>query len=96
MPYRPQITNAGNPREFPHTYRLGGPTCLAGDFIGEYSFKNPLTPGKKIIFEDMAIYSMVKNTTFNGINLPAIAIRRTDGTLQVTRRFGYDDFKSRL
>ncbi|MCL2576749.1 MAG: carboxynorspermidine decarboxylase [Defluviitaleaceae bacterium] len=96
MPYRPQITNAGKPNEFPHTYKLGGPTCLAGDFIGEYSFKNPLAPGKKIIFEDMAIYSMVKNTTFNGINLPSIAIRRTNGKVQIVRRFGYEDFKNRL
>ena len=96
MPYRPQITNAGEAGEFPHTYRLGGPTCLAGDFIGEYSFKKPLTPGKKIIFEDMAIYSMVKNTTFNGMNLPAIAVRRANGNVHVVRRFGYEDFKQRL
>jgi carboxynorspermidine decarboxylase len=96
MPYRPQITGAGKPGEFSHTYRLGGSTCLAGDFIGEYSFKNPISPGKKIIFEDMAIYSMVKNTTFNGINLPAIAIRRANGNVQIVRRFGYEDFKNRL
>jgi len=96
MPYRPPLQNSGAPGEFPYTYRLGGPTCLAGDFIGEYSFNTPLTPGTKLIFEDMAIYTMVKNTTFNGINLPSIAIRRTNGTVEVIRRFGYEDFKGRL
>jgi carboxynorspermidine decarboxylase len=96
MPYRPPITNAGEAGELAHTYRLGGPTCLAGDFIGEYSFKKPLAVGKKIILEDMAIYSMVKNNTFNGINLPAIAIRRASGAVQVVKRFGYEDFKGRL
>lgn len=96
MPYRPPLQNAGEPGEFPHTYRLGGSTCLAGDFIGEYSFENPLKPGDKLTFEDMAIYSMVKNTTFNGINLPSIAVRRMSGEVEILRKFGYGDFKSRL
>lgn len=96
MPYRPRITGAGEPGEFAFTYTLGGPTCLAGDVIGAYSFSAPLQIGSRLVFEDMAIYSMVKNTTFNGMNLPAIAIRRATGETQILRRFGYEDFKGRL
>jgi len=96
MPYRPDVIDSFSQSDSLYTYKLGGSTCLAGDFIGEYSFKNPLIIGSKIIFEDMAIYSMVKNTTFNGINLPSIAIRRANGDVQIIRRFGYDDFKNRL
>ena len=77
-------------------YRFGGPTCLAGDVIGTYGFGRPLKEGDMVVFEDMAIYSMVKNNTFNGVNLPDIAIRRKSGEVEVLRRFGYADFKTRL
>jgi len=96
MPYRPRITGAGEAGEKSHTYTLGGPTCLAGDVIGAYSFEKPLRVGDTLIFEDMAIYSMVKNNTFNGMNLPAIAKRDAGGKVQIVRQFGYDDFKNRL
>ena len=96
MPYRPRVVGAGEPGEKKYTYRLGGPTCLAGDIIGEYSFARPLREGDRLVFEDMAIYSMVKNNTFNGMPLPAIVLRRKDGSLQTLKRFGYGDFKSRL
>jgi carboxynorspermidine decarboxylase len=97
MPYRADVLNAGIPNELAHTYRLGGMTCLAGDVIGDYSFNAPLSVGQRIMFDDMAHYTMVKTTTFNGINLPAIAIwdSRSDD-LKVVREFGYDDFKQRL
>jgi carboxynorspermidine decarboxylase len=95
MPYRPNIIGAGQPGELPHTYRLGGPTCLAGDVIGDYSFAQPLRPGDRLVFCDMAHYTMVKNNTFNGVNLPSIAWNGADG-LKVIRRFGYEDFRSRL
>ena len=72
MPYRPEIIGAGMPNEKAYTYRFGGPTCLAGDVIGDYSFDEPLKPGDKLVFCDMAHYSMVKNNTFNGVNLPSI------------------------
>lgn len=97
MPYRADILGAGMPDEFAHTYRLGGMTCLAGDIIGDYSFTQPLYVGQRLMFDDMAHYTMVKTTTFNGINLPAIAIwdSRTN-ELDVIREFGYSDFKHRL
>lgn len=97
MPYRADILGAGLPDELPHTYRLGGMTCLAGDVIGDYSFAQPLYVGQRLLFDDMAHYTMVKTTTFNGINLPAIAVwdSRTDD-LVVIREFGYNDFKQRL
>lgn len=96
MPYRPEIIDAKKPLQKPYTYRLGGPTCLAGDVIGDYSFDTSLKPGDKLVFCDMAIYSMVKNNTFNGINLPSIVYHRKDGNLEVVRSFQYDDFKNRL
>ena len=96
MPYRPQVEGAGKPGENRCDYRLAGNTCLAGDVIGDYSFDEPLTPGKRLVFCDMALYSMVKNNTFNGMPLPSIAIRRKDGTCEVVKRFGYEDFKNRL
>ena len=96
MPYRPRITGAGEVGEKPHVYTLAGPTCLAGDVIGTYSFDKPLCVGDTPVFEDMAIYSMVKNNTFNGINLPAIAKRHTNGEIRIVRRFGYEDFRGRL
>ena len=77
-------------------YRFGGPTCLAGDVIGTYSFPRPLAEGDTVVFEDMAIYSMVKNNTFNGMPLPSIAVRRVDGTVETLKAFGYADFKGRL
>ena len=97
MPYRPQITGADFPLKKPHTYRLAGPTCLAGDIIGDYSFDHPLQVGDKLIFHDMAHYTMVKNTMFNGINLPDIVLYdpHTD-SLQVQRRFTYEDYRNRL
>lgn len=97
MPYRADVLGAGVPEEFAHTYRLGGMTCLAGDVIGNYSFREPLTVGQRIMFDDMAHYTMVKTTTFNGINLPAIAIWDSRiNELNLIREFGYDDFKHRL
>lgn len=96
MPYRPEIIHAGKPGEFDYTYRLGGPTCLAGDIIGDYSFKEPLKPGDKLIFCDMAHYTMVKNNTFNGVNLPSIAIYKEGKGIEVIKSFTYEDFKSRL
>lgn len=96
MPYRPSIINAGEPDEHPYTYRLGGNTCLAGDIIGDYSFKEPLKPGDKLVFCDMAHYTMVKNNMFNGINLPNIALYNEEEGIKMVRRFGYEDFKNRL
>ncbi|MCL2568479.1 MAG: carboxynorspermidine decarboxylase [Oscillospiraceae bacterium] len=96
MPYRPPLANSGLPGELPHTYRLAGPTCLAGDIIGDYSFAAPLQVGDRLSFEDMAIYTMVKNNTFNGMPLPSIALENADGTCQILRQFTYEDFKSRL
>ncbi|WP_223067621.1 carboxynorspermidine decarboxylase [Paenibacillus caui] len=96
MPYRPPLFGSGEPGEKPYTYRLGGPTCLSGDNIGDYSFDRPLQSGDRLVFGDMAIYSMVKNTTFNGMPLPAIAVKGKDGDCQIAREFGYDDFKMRL
>lgn len=97
MPYRPEIVGAGLPGEQAHTYRLGGPSCLAGDIIGDYSFSSPLTIGSKLVFLDMAHYSMVKTTTFNGIRLPSIAIYKPDrNEFSIIREFGYPDYKNRL
>ena len=95
MPYRPPLRDSGQPQEKKYTYRLGGPTCLSGDIIGEYSFDEPLKEGQTLIFEDMAIYSMVKNNTFNGMPLPSIYLKQgSDYTL--LKSFNYADFKSRL
>ncbi|MCZ6806127.1 MAG: carboxynorspermidine decarboxylase [Deltaproteobacteria bacterium] len=97
MPYRPQVRGAGAPDELAHTYRLGGLTCLAGDVIGEYSFESPLEVGDRLIFEDMAHYTMVKTTTFNGVRLPSIALfDPRDNSYRVQRRFGYEDYRNRL
>jgi len=96
MDYRPTIVGAGNPDEKEHTYLLAGQSCLSGDIFGEYSFSKPLGVGDKIIICDMATYTMVKNTSFNGIKLPTIALARTDGRIEIIREFGYNDFKSRL
>ncbi|AMQ06269.1 carboxynorspermidine decarboxylase [Sporosarcina sp. FSL K6-1540] len=96
MPYRPEIIGAGMPNEKAYTYRFGGPTCLAGDVIGDYSFDEPLKPGDKLVFCDMGHYSMVKNNTFNGVNLPSIALNTVSDGIQVIKQFGYDDFRNRL
>ncbi|WCM62979.1 carboxynorspermidine decarboxylase [Paenibacillus polymyxa] len=96
MPYRPNIIDAGQPGEYAYTYRLGGLTCLAGDVIGDYSFKEPLKPGDKLVFCDMAHYTMVKNHMFNGVNLPAIASYNDEEGIKVIRQFSYEDFSSRL
>lgn len=95
MPYRPTIHGAGDAGATPHTYRLGGPTCLAGDVLGEWSFAAPLVPGDRVVFADMSHYTMVKTTMFNGVRHPSIAL--WDGRrLEVVRRFGYRDFRDRL
>ena len=96
MPYRPPVKGAGRPGEKKFTYRLTGPTCLAGDVIGDFSFASRLKPGSEVRFGDMAIYTMVKNNTFNGMPLPSIVLRRKDGALQLLKAFGYRDFKARL
>ncbi len=96
MPYRPFVENSAEVGVKAHTYRLGGPSCLAGDIIGDYSFDVPLKVGDILTFTDMAHYSMVKNTTFNGIALPSIAIKRKNGEMEVVKSFGYEDFKMRL
>jgi len=97
MPYRPAIHNGFEPGEKAHAYRLGGPSCLAGDIIGDWSFERALTIGDRLAFLDMAHYTMVKNTTFNGIRLPHICTWETETEeLKVVRSFGYEDFKSRL
>lgn len=96
MPYRPTIIDAGESGEYPFTYRLGGLTCLAGDIIGDYSFRQPLKPGDRVVFCDMAHYTMVKNNMFNGVNLPSIALFNEEKGINIIRKFCYEDFKTRL
>lgn len=96
MPYRPPLLNAGEWGEKPYAYRLSSRTCLAGDIIGDYSFDHELQIGERLTFGDMAIYSMVKNNTFNGMPLPAIAVQHENGDCEIIRSFGYEDFKGRL
>lgn len=96
MPYRPPLRGGFAAGEKPYTYRLSSMTCLAGDVIGDYSFVKKIRIGDKLIFEDMAIYSMVKNNTFNGMPLPDIVLLYKNGTTELVRRFGYEDFKGRL
>ena len=96
MPYRPPLRDAKEAGEKKYTYRLSSLTCLAGDVIGDYSFDREINIGDKLVFEDMAIYSMVKNNTFNGIPLPDISVLHEDGSVELVRRFGYEDFKGRL
>lgn len=96
MPYRPTLQDGYEAEEKEYTYRLAGPTCLAGDVIGDYSFEEPLKRGDTLTFEDMAIYTMVKNNTFNGMRLPAIVLEDKDGECRVVRQFEYEDFKMRL
>ncbi len=97
MPYQPYIIGAENGAvQGKHIYRMGGNSCLSGDFVGDWSFDRPLQPGDRIVFEDMIHYTTVKTTMFNGITHPPIAIRRIDGTVEILRRFGYDDYKARM
>ncbi len=96
MPYRPPLYKSGKAFEKKYTYRLGSQTCLSGDFIGEYSFDEPVKIDDILIFEDMAIYSMVKNNTFNGMPLPSICILHNTNDIEIIKEFGYEDFKGRL
>ncbi len=96
MPYRPDVVGAGLPGEFAHTYRLGGLTCLAGDVIGDYSFKTPLEVGQKLVFLDMSHYTMVKTSNFNGVRLPSVTLRHPDDRYEVVKRFEYEVYRDRL
>lgn len=96
MPYTPPLLNAGKPNEKEYNFRLGGPTCLSGDVIGDYSFDKPLKEGDILVFGDMALYTMVKNNTFNGMALPSIVLKKQDGEFKVIKEFSYSDFKNRL
>lgn len=97
MPYRPRVRGASEEiTGKPNLYRLGGVSCLSGDFMEEYAFDKPLKVGQKIVFEDMIHYTMVKTTTFNGVTHPNIAILRQDGKLDIVRRFSYRDYRNRL
>lgn len=96
MPYRPPLFESGESGEKAYSYRLGSQTCLAGDSISEYSFDKALNIGDRLVFCDMAIYSMVKNNTFNGMPLPSILLYKADGTIETLKEFGYEDFKCRL
>jgi carboxynorspermidine decarboxylase len=96
MPYKPKIINGTDPVEGKPSYRLGGNSCLSGDFMGDWSFDEPLKPGDRIVFLDMIHYTMVKTTTFNGVHHPSIGLWTTDGQFKLIREFGYDDYKNRL
>lgn len=95
MPYRPNVMKSALPKVKKYTYRLAGPSCLAGDVMGDYSFDKPLQRGQKLVFTDMALYSIVKSTTFNGINLPDIAVIREGGKVEPVKHFGYKDYRNR-
>ncbi len=95
MPYRPNILKSGKAGEKRYTYRLAGPSCLAGDIMGDYSFDKPIQRGDKLVFTDMALYTIVKSTTFNGINLPDIAVIRDGGLVEIVKQFGYKDYRNR-
>jgi len=96
MPYKPVISGAGEPGEFQFSYRMGGNSCLSGDFVGDWSFRNELKPGDRIVFRDMIHYTMVKTSTFNGVGHPSIGIWTMDGKFRLFRKFGYLDYKNRL
>jgi carboxynorspermidine decarboxylase len=96
MPYRPQIIGGGEPGALPHTYHLGGISCLAGDVFGDYSFATPLRPGDRLVMSDMALYSFVKNNTFNGVELPEIYLLDEKGRPQSVRRFSFDYYRGRI
>lgn len=95
MPYRPNIMKSGQPGDKRYTYRIAGPSCVAGDIMGDFSFDRPLRRGDKLVFTDMALYSIVKSTTFNGINLPDIMLVREGGKLHPVKTFGYRDYRNR-
>jgi carboxynorspermidine decarboxylase len=95
MPYRPNIMKSGQPGDKRYTYRIAGPSCVAGDIMGDFSFDQPLRRGDKLVFTDMALYSIVKSTTFNGINLPDIMLVREGGKLHTVKTFGYRDYRNR-
>ncbi|MCU0457328.1 MAG: carboxynorspermidine decarboxylase, partial [Bacteroidales bacterium] len=96
MPYKPAVLGAGDPAEGRPVYRLGGNSCLSGDFMGDWSFEKELKPGDRIIFLDMIHYTMVKTTTFNGVHHPSIGIWTADGEFRLLKEFGYNDYKKRL
>lgn len=97
MPYRPHIVGSGEPDEFAYSYRLGGISCLAGDIVGDYSFPQPLKVGARLILTDMALYSFIKNTTFNGVELPSLyTFSREDNELECVRSFSYEDYRDRI
>lgn len=96
MPYRAEVRDASEAGQKPYTYRLGGNTCLAGDIMGDYAFDTPLNVGDQIVFEDQIHYTFVKNTTFNGVQLPSLAILRKNGQMDVVKRFGYEAYRDRL
>jgi len=96
MPYRADVRGSGEAGVKTHTYRLAGNTCLAGDIMGDYSFDKALKIGDKIIFEDQIHYTFVKNTTFNGIKLPSLVIKRRDGEVELVKEFGYEEYRGRL
>ena len=96
MPYKPKILGAGDPVKGKPTYRLGGNSCLSGDFMGDWSFGNELKPGDRIVFLDMIHYTMVKTTTFNGVQHPSIGIWTRDNKFKLLREFGYEDYRNRL
>ncbi len=95
MPYRVKVRNAGKENEKRYTYKLAGNTCLAGDIMGDYSFDKPLRVGDSIIFEDQIHYTIVKNTTFNGVKLPDLRIARENGDIEMVREFGYEEYRRR-
>jgi carboxynorspermidine decarboxylase len=95
MPYRPKLI--GEPEVGEYIYRLGGISCLSGDFIGDYKFEKPLKRGTRLVFTDMALYSFVKNTNFNGVELPSLVTFRLENNIfDVVRKFGYEDYKNRI
>jgi len=96
MPYKPAIVGAHDPAEGEKAWRMGGNSCLAGDFYGDWAFDHELQVGERIIFEDMIHYTMVKTTMFNGVSHPSIAIATADGEVRIVREFGYEDYKSRM
>ena len=96
VPYKPSLLQACKENENGISFQLGGPTCLAGDCIGNYQFFEPLKVGQQLVFGDMAIYSMCKNNTFNGMPLPYIYERKESGKIELLATFGYEDFKYRL
>ena len=96
MPYKPKVWRATDAVAGKPTYRLGGMTCLAGDYLGDYSFEKPLQIGDTLIFDDMIHYTMVKTTTFNGVGLPSIGVWREDESFELLKSFGYETFKDRI